>query len=107
MRSNAASASAHSFSNTPAAIHSSRRARSVVSDTRHSKIASTLVHDAPVTKRTNSPQKQSRSETLGRQQPKGCDRSRTGSKARTASHTASTTSRSNARIMTSTSTESL
>jgi hypothetical protein len=33
MRSNAANASARSWSNTPAAIHSSRLARSVVSDT--------------------------------------------------------------------------
>ena len=55
MRSNAPSASAQSRSNTPASIHSSRRDLSVVSDTRHSKTASTLVHEAPVTSRTSSP----------------------------------------------------
>ena len=41
----------------PAVIHSSRRDPSLVSDTRRSKMASTHLHDAPVTNRTRIPQK--------------------------------------------------
>ena len=51
IRSNAASASFFNASNTPAAIHSSRPARNVVSDTRCSKIASTSTHELPVVNR--------------------------------------------------------
>jgi len=66
MRSNAAIASVFNASNTPAAIHSSRRARNVVSDTRWSRIASMSTHELPVVRRINSPQKQTRSGTRGR-----------------------------------------
>ena len=66
IRSNAASASATSLSNTPAAIHSSRRARNVVSDTAKSRIASMSTHDVPVTNRIRIPRKHSWFETRGR-----------------------------------------
>jgi hypothetical protein len=55
-----------SASNTPASIHSSRRARSVVSDTWRSRIASMSTHDAPVTSRIRIPRKQTRPGTRGR-----------------------------------------
>lgn len=71
MRSNALIASSRSWSNTPAAIHSSRRARSVVSDTLCSRIASMSTHDAPVVRRIRIPQKHSRSAIRGRWQPSG------------------------------------
>lgn len=47
-------------------IHSSRRARTVVSDTRCSRIAWMSTHDDPVVSRIRMPHKQSRSATLGR-----------------------------------------
>ena len=66
MRSKAAKASLQSSSNTPAAIHSSRRARSVVSDTSKPMIASTSTHDAPVTRRIMKPRKHTSSPIRGR-----------------------------------------
>jgi hypothetical protein len=66
IRSNAASASAFSGSKTPASIHSSRQARSVVSETWWSRIASMSTHDAPVTRRIRIPRKHNRSDALGR-----------------------------------------
>ena len=66
IRSNAPSASSLSASNTPASIHSSRRVRSVVSDTSKSRIASMSTHDAPVTNRIKIPRKHNRSGTRGR-----------------------------------------
>ena len=98
IRSNAAIASAHSWSNTPAAIHSSRRVRSVVSETRCSRIASMSTHDDPVVNRIRNPQKQSRSEMRGRWQPSGCSGG-SGSSGSMAAKTASTTSGSSARMM--------
>jgi hypothetical protein len=50
----------------PASIHSSRRARSVVSGTWRSRIASMSTHDAPVTSRIRIPRKQTRPGTRGR-----------------------------------------
>src|SRR5262245_58047528 len=48
-------ASAARSSNTPAATHSSRRARNVVSDTTRPMSASTSTHEHPVTSRINKP----------------------------------------------------
>ena len=61
MGSQAANASAASASNTPASTHSSRRARSVASDTRWPIRRSTLTHEHPVTSRIKIPSKQTRS----------------------------------------------
>lgn len=66
MRSQAASASAAIWSNTPAATHSSRRDRSVVSDTSLPSRISTDCHEQPSTSRQTMPCKHSRSHTRGR-----------------------------------------
>src|SRR5665213_2164603 len=94
-------------SNTPAAIHSSRRVRIVVSDTLcpHSRSASS--QEQPVTRRTNIPSKQSRSVALGRWQPNGWVRSGGGISGAMAAQTVSPTSGSSARMMVGTSTWSL
>jgi hypothetical protein len=65
-RSYAVSASLAMASKIPAAIHSSRRSRTVVSDTLvpHSRSASS--HEQPVTNRTSITSKQSRSDQRGR-----------------------------------------
>ncbi len=98
IRSNAATASAQSWSNTPAVIHSSRRARKVVSETRCSRMASMSTHDEPVVSRIRIPQKQSWSGTRGRWHPSGCSGG-LGSSGSMAAKTASTTSVSSARMM--------
>src|SRR5680860_1273534 len=87
------------LSNTPASIHSSRRSRTVVSDTlfEHSRSASS--HEQPVTSRTSMTSKQSRSEARWRWQPNGWVSTRTGSSGSTAAQMVSFTFGSSARMM--------
>ena len=58
-------ASVPSASNTPASIHSSRRARRVVSETRPPSRRSAVTHEQPVTKRVTIPTKHTRSGIRG------------------------------------------
>ena len=68
----------HKVPNTPALIHSSRRARRVVSETSKSMIASMSTHDEPATRRIRMPRKHTRSGTRGLWQPRGWVRSGPG-----------------------------
>jgi len=76
-------------SNTPATSHSSRRWRTVVSDTLFPQRRSASSHEQPVESRTSITSKQSRFEERGRWQPSGCTSTRTGTSGSMAAHTAS------------------
>ncbi len=92
MRSKAPSASSTRSSKTPAAIHSSRRARSVVSVTAQPNRRSAVWLEQPVTNRTRIPSKHTRSGTRRRCVPNGWESGRCGNNASAAAHTASFTS---------------
>lgn len=99
IRSYASTAWSLSSSDTPAAIHSSRRDRNVVSDTLRPNRASTVTQEHPVTSRTRIPQKHNRIRDPPPviSQRMIIDRHRIISSM--VSQTASTTPRSRARIM--------
>ena len=83
--------------NTPASIHSSRRSRTVVSETLlpHSRSASS--HEHPVTRRTSITSKQSRLSARGRWQPSGWSSTASGMSGSIPAQTASPTSGSSVR----------
>lgn len=92
-------ASVASASNTPAASHSSRRSRTVVSETLlpHKRSAST--HEQPVESRTSITMKQFRFDDRGRWQPRGWASTGRGTRGSMADQTAFNTSGSSARMM--------
>src|ERR1022692_3454812 len=91
-------------SNTPAATHSSRRSRAVVSDTTRPVRRSASSQLQPVASLTSITLKQARSEARGRWHPNGWGSKRFGSVGSTAAQMASPTSGSSARMMVGTST---
>ncbi len=99
MSSSQAQRASATVSNTPAAIHSSRLARTVVSEDLLPQSRSASSHEQPVTNRTSITSKQSRSGSRRRWEPGGWVFGAGGTRGSIAAQTVPTTSGSGARMV--------